>query len=165
VFWISNLASPWLSIAFLSGRVQRSRICATLSAIGCEIACVIGFYGQFLLNDYQRGPRGRGGSILTILATNLSGWLVFIAPWVAIAIAAGFTYGLLGWWRGRSMSAVAGALAAVPFLIEPWIWRNILGYSKGSWAPWIGELAIGVAISVWVLVAWRREQSLAVGSR
>ncbi|MEZ0089506.1 hypothetical protein [Streptacidiphilus sp. EB129] len=160
VLWVGNLASPWLALAFLCGWAcgwaQRSRLWASASGVAAEVACVVGFYGRFLLVDQHPGPRGQHTALPARVSDNLGQWLVFIAPWVLAALAAGTAYGLIGhlWGRGRRLPA--GLALGMPFLAEPWVWREALGYDQGSWLLCAAETAVGVAIVLAVLAAWRR---------
>ncbi|HZL06576.1 MAG TPA: DUF6518 family protein, partial [Coriobacteriia bacterium] len=46
VFWVSNLAAPWLALAFLAGWPQRSAAWGALAGVCADLACVVGFYLQ-----------------------------------------------------------------------------------------------------------------------
>src|SRR5512147_445910 len=48
MFWVSNLSSPWLVLAFLAGRSQRSKIWAVGAGALADVASIVGFYAQFL---------------------------------------------------------------------------------------------------------------------
>jgi hypothetical protein len=150
VFWVGNFASPWLALAFISGWPPRSRRWAAAAGVVCDIAGVVGFYGHFLFIDQYPGPRGQERAVLARVADNLNGWLSFIAPWVMVAFVAGAAFGLIGRWWEHSRSVLAGSVLGVAFLAEPWIWRFGRGYDHGSWVPWVGETAVGVAILLWV---------------
>jgi Family of unknown function (DUF6518) len=50
-FWIGNLSSPWAVLAFVAGWSQRSLIWAAVAGVAAEVACVAGFYSQFLVGD------------------------------------------------------------------------------------------------------------------
>ncbi|MGZ3583215.1 MAG: hypothetical protein ACXWQR_17085 [Ktedonobacterales bacterium] len=159
MFWVSNLSSPWLVLAFLAGWSQRSRLWAAGTGALADVASIVGFYGQFLfIGANPGGPLIRATPLVFPLVFwleyNLSHWLHFVAPWVLIAIVTGAAYGLLGYWWGRHRSIVAGALVALPFIAEPWLWRIYLGYYKGPLILWIAEVALGVALLVWVIRVW-----------
>ena len=153
-FWIGNLSSPWAVLAFVAGWSQRSRIRAPVAGVVAEVACVAGFYGQFLVGDVV-DPRRLGfidsTDALTLIGTAVSQWLVFIAPWVIVAIGAGVVYGLLGRWWGVSRSIVAGVALALPFLVEPVAWRVYVGFGQGPLVLWLVEVAVGIAILGWVI--------------
>ena len=52
---------------------------------------------------------------LTMLVwTMVSRWILFAAPWLLLAGAAGTLYGLIGAWWGRSRARLAGAALAAP---------------------------------------------------
>ena len=151
-FWVGNLSSPWALLAFLAGGSQRSRIWAAAAGVAAEIACVAGFYGQFLVGDVV-DPRRLGfidsADALTVVGTAVTQWLWFIAPWVVVAIGAGVVYGLLGRWWGESRSIVAVVAIALPFIVEPAAWRLYVGFGQGPPVLWITEVAVGIAILGW----------------
>jgi Family of unknown function (DUF6518) len=153
-FWIGNLSSPWAVLAFVAGWSQRSLIWAAVAGVAAEVACVAGFYSQFLVGDIV-DPRRLGfvdsTDALTLIETAVSQWLWFIAPWVVVAIGAGVVYGLLGrWWR-QSRSIVAGVALALPFIVEPAAWRVYVGFGQGPLVLWLVEVAIGITILGWVI--------------
>jgi hypothetical protein len=160
VFWVSNLATPWLVLAFLAGWSQRSWIWAAAAGVMVDVASIIGFYGQLLFIDQHplQMPLNSPTPIWVRLEYNLNGWLHFIMPWVLIAILAGVTYGILGYWWRRHRSIAAGALVGLPFIAEPWLWRVYLGYYKDPLILWIFEVAVGVVVLVWVTIAWNTFQ-------
>jgi hypothetical protein len=158
-FWVGNLSSPWAVLAFLAGWSQRSRAWAATSGVAAEVACVAGFYGQFLVGDLV-DPRRLGfvdsTDVLTLIGTAVSQWLWFIAPWVAVGIGAGVVYGLLGRWWGESRSIVAGVAIALPFIVEPAAWRAYVGFGQGPPVLWLAEVAVGIAILGWFVGRRRR---------
>jgi hypothetical protein len=145
VFWVSNLASPWLVLGFLAGRAQRSAARAAATAVLTEVTGLMGFYSHFLVlhtGDPAAPPR----TLLPRIVGNLEGWFAFVAPWLPAAIAAGVVYGLLGQaWR-RSRPLVAGLALAVPFVLEPWAWRLHTGFWEPPIALWFVETAVGLAL-------------------
>jgi hypothetical protein len=160
VFWVSNLASPWLVLAFLAGWSQRSWIWAAAAGVMVDVASIIGFYGHFLFIDQHplQMPLNRPTPLWVRMEYNLSAWIHFITPWILIAILAGVTYGILGYWWRRHRSIAAGALVGLPFIAEPWLWRIYVGYYKDPLILWISEVAVGVGVLVWVTIAWNTFQ-------
>lgn len=160
MFWVSNLSSPWLVLAFLAGWSQRSRLWAAGTGVMADVAGIVGFYGQFLFIDnyYMLAGRFRRSTstplMIQLVEYNLNGWLHFVAPWILIAIATGAAYGLLGRWWGRHRSIVAGALVALPFIAEPLLWRMYVGYYQDPLILWMAEVAVGVALLVWMIRIW-----------
>jgi Family of unknown function (DUF6518) len=152
-FWVGNFSSPWAVLAFLAGWSQRSRISAAAAGIAAEVACVAGFYAKLLFVDPDRLGLPRSTDALTLIGTGVSQWLWFIAPWVAVAVGAGVVYGLLGRWWGESRSIVAGVAIALPFIVEPAAWRVYVGFGQGPLGLWLVEVAVGIAILGWVVVA------------
>jgi hypothetical protein len=153
-FWIGNLSTPWAVLAFGAGWAQRSRLWSAVAGAAAEIACVAGFYGQFLVGDVV-DPRRLGfvdsTDAVTLVGTAVGQWLWFIAPWVAVAIGAGIVYGLLGRWWGQSRSIVAGVALALPFIVEPAAWRVYVGFGQSPLVLWLVEVAVGITILGWVI--------------
>ena len=153
-FWVGNLSAPWAALAFGAGWAQRSRLWAAVAGAAAEVACVVGFYGQFLVGDLV-DPRRLGfvdsTDALTLTGAAISEWLWFIAPWVVVAIGAGVVYGLFGRWWGESRSIVAGVAIALPFIVEPAAWRVSVGFGQGPLVLWLVEVAVGIAILGWVI--------------
>jgi hypothetical protein len=162
-FWVGNLSSPWAVLAFVAGWSQRSRASAATSGVAAEVACVAGFYAEFLVADPDRLGLPHSTAALTLIETGVSQWFVFIAPWVAVAIGAGVVYGVLGRWWGESRPIVAGVAIALPFIVEPAAWRVYFGFGQGPLVLWLAEEAVGIAILGWVIAErWPRGNS---GSR
>ena len=154
-FWVGNFSAPWAVLAFGAGWAQRSRLWAAIGGVAAEVACVVGFYAQFLVVDPDRLGLLRSTGLLTVIETGLSQWLWFIAPWVAVAMGAGVLYGLLGRWWGQSRAIVAGVAIALPFIVEPVAWRVYVGFGQGPLVVWLVEIAVGITLLGWVLVARR----------
>jgi hypothetical protein len=155
-FWVGNFSAPWAVLAFGAGWAQRSRLWAAIGGVAAEVACVAGFYAQFLTVDPGRLGFFRPTGLLTLIETGLSQWLWFVAPWVAVAMGAGVLYGLLGRWWGQSRLIVAGVAIALPFIVEPVAWRVYDGFGRGPLVVWLVEMAVGITLLGWVLVARRQ---------
>jgi hypothetical protein len=157
-FWVGNFSAPWAILAFGAGWAQRSRLWAAIGGVAAEVAIVVGFYGQFLVGDFADprkllGPAPYPG-LLPFIETALSQWLWgAIAPWLVPAIGAGVLYGLLGRWWGQTRSIVAGVAIALPFFAEPVAWRVYDGFGKGPLVVWLVEIAVGITLLGWVLMA------------
>ena len=155
VFWVSNLSSPWLALAFVAGWTQRSRTWAAVAGILAGIATVMGFYAGFLLVDGTPGPLGRSTPFLARIAHNVGPWLGLISHWLAFAVVAGLVYGLLGCWWGRSRSLVAGAAVCLPFVFEWSAWSLYGGHLPHPYVVWAVEAVVGATMLAGVIVAWR----------
>lgn len=155
VFWVSNLSAPWLALAFAAGWLQRSRAWAAMAGLVTDVAAIVGFYLHFLLIDPGPGPFGRPTPMLTRLVENMGSWLGFIAPWVAYAVVAGLTFGLLGHWWGRSRSLLAGVAVSLAFVLEPWAWAIHDGRLPHPYIIWIAEGCVGLVALLWVLATRR----------
>lgn len=159
-FWIGNFSAPWAVLAFAAGWSQRSRPWSAMGAAAGEVAIVVGFYGSGLVGEFADPERLLGlepyPGPLPFIETALGGWLGLAGPWMVLALAAGVVYGLLGrWWR-ESRAIAAGVAIALPFLVEPLAWRVYDGFLKGPLAVWAVEIAAGIALLSWVLLARRR---------
>lgn len=156
VFWVSNLAAPWLVLAFLAGRSQRTAGRAVATAVVTELGALMGFYSHFL-PLHTGDPAAAPKALLPRMTGNLDGWLAFLAPWLPAAVAAGLLYGMLGLvWR-RSRPPVVLAMLALPFLLEPWAWRLHQGFWEPPMALWVGETVLGLAVLGVVAVLAHRE--------
>ena len=120
VFWVSNLAAPWLALAFFAGRSQDLPVRAVFLGAVTDIACVVGFYLQFLrpLDPLSLGL-APSAPLPQVVSTAVFGWVSFAAPWFVVALIAGSAFGALGWWSGFSRSAVPAIVLAFAFLLEP----------------------------------------------
>jgi hypothetical protein len=144
VFWVANLSSPWLALSFLAGHIQRSARWAGAGGILADVSCVLGFYGGFLTLDPGRLGLSSSTPVVQVGAVSFGHWLVFIAPWVAFAIAAGGIYGVAGYWWGRARSLLPVAMVTIPFMIEPLLWRIRLGFLQRPIALWVIEASFGL---------------------
>jgi hypothetical protein len=149
VFWVGNVCAPWLALSFLSGVLQKRLGFAILAGILTDLACVVGFYWNFLF----LGPVALGMPASTPLPAwifrSFIAWVTFIGPWAAIAIGSGAIYGVLGrWWR-RSGTTAATIAVALPFLAEPPLWTF-----QGDQVPllfWIAETIAGIVIGAFLI--------------
>ena len=158
-FWVGNFSAPWAVLAFGAGWAQRSWLRAAIAGVAAEVAIVAGFYGQFLVGDFADprkllGPEPYPG-LLPFIETAVANCLSLAAPWLVLAIGAGVVYGVLGRWWGQSRSLVAGVAIALPFFVEPVAWRVFDGFLKGPLVVWFVEIAVGMTLFGWVLVARR----------
>ncbi|HKV84528.1 MAG TPA: DUF6518 family protein [Ktedonobacterales bacterium] len=155
VFWAGNFASPWLILAFLAGWSQRCLTRAAAAGAASDVAAVIGFYSAFLfLDQHPLPPRlHQSTSYLARAASNMGQWLGFITPWLVIAILAGLSYGLIGYWWGRSRSVIAGVLVGLSLVLEPLGWTVIEGRLPHPYSVWIVEVVLGMAVLLWIVVA------------
>ena len=159
VFWVGNFASPWLVLAFLAGWSQRSPIWAAAAGALADVAAVVGFYGSFLFLD-NLDPLQQSTPFLARAASNMGQWLGFVSPWLAIATLAGLSYGLIGYWWGRTRSVIAGVLVGLPFVLEPLGWTVIKGYLPHPYSIWIIEAVLGMGVLVWIIVAKNGHRAL-----
>jgi hypothetical protein len=156
VFWVSNLSSPWLALAFFAGTSQRTVRGGALAGALADIACVVGFYLHFLLLDDSAGPRGHGSALVTRLADNFSHWAAFISPWIVFAVVGGALFGVLGLrWRQRRSMAAGIALGAA-FAFEPVAWYVRNGSFESPVVIWLVELMFGLLVMALMFLYLRR---------
>jgi hypothetical protein len=51
LFWVGNFSAPWAVLPFIAGWAQRSWKTAALAGLLADLACVVGFYANFLTLD------------------------------------------------------------------------------------------------------------------
>jgi hypothetical protein len=151
VFWISNLAAPWLLLAFIAGAVQRRAGWAVGTAIITGLALVAGFYrlpSAFNPRWYEIGvdrdtPHGE------LVRTSLRHWLDVNTHWLVIAVIAGVVFGLLGHlWAHRGWPWT-GAAMGLAIAAEPLYWRFVADdyWPRPVWI-WPVEAVVGVLLAV-----------------
>jgi hypothetical protein len=148
VFWIGNLCAPWLVIAFVAGRYQRTWLRSAAAGMIATTGCVVGFYVHFL---FLGGPAAlglpRSTPFMPYASAALTGWLHFTAFWLITGVVSGALYGLLSQWWRRS-APLAGALAiGLPFVTEPELWTVREGNLRTPWALWAAEIGVGVVVT------------------
>jgi hypothetical protein len=150
-FWAGNLCAPWLVLAFLAGRFQRSWAVAVCAGVAADVACFLGSYA---------GEVAQTGSLRSYAVNK---------QWFYAALVAGSLYGALGWWWRRSRAVVPGLALAAGIIAEPAIWpaydRLIEGGPvKHDWALWAGEILVGLAAAAWFSRTGRRSTGPSAGS-
>ena len=169
VFWVANLAAPFLVLPFVVaswvGRRRTSGLAIPVS-LGAMTGAgmVAGFYG---LHRVGRDPAAGLDQVETLSGAYLRWLSTFVLgrpggiPWLTIGVGAGCVAGVLAWvWTQRG-SRWAGLLAVSPLLVEPlarivWGARGIPlagGYPRlsGNVAIWAAEAVVGV-VAVWLVV-------------
>ena len=156
-FWVGNFSAPWLVLAFVAGRTQRSLALGMLAGVLADVGCVVGFHLGFLtLDPLELGmPATSGG--WSVATTSFAHWIGFIARWLLAALLAGAAHGAPGWWWRRSRAAIAGLAVAAPFLAEPLPWPLRNGYYHGPWPLWAAEIVVGLAILAALRTRTRRD--------
>jgi hypothetical protein len=144
VFWLANLSSPWLVLSFLAGSIQLSFRWAVLAGLVADVSCVVGFYAGFLTLDRQRLGLEPSLPLIQVGLVSVSRWLIFIAPWVLYAVAAGGIFGVAGYWWTHTRSILSVAMVTVPFMIEPLLWRIKMGFFPEPASLWVIEVLVGV---------------------
>lgn len=169
VFWVANLAAPFLVLPFAVaawvGRRRESGLPATMSLGALTGAgMVAGFYG---LHRVGRDPSADPGHSET-LGGAYGRWLsTFVLgrpggiPWLTIGVVVGCAAGVLAWLWTRRGARWAGLLAVSPLIAEP-LARIALGargiplaggYPRlpGNVAIWAAEAVAGL-LAVWLVV-------------
>jgi hypothetical protein len=152
LFWLGNLCAPWLVIAFLAGRSQLNPLRAATAGLLAETACVVGFYAQFLFPGRRSLGLSDSTPFFHYALIDLLQWLGFVAPWLLIAAATGLLYGLLGFWWRRSAPPVAALAIGLPFIAEPGLWALRDHEFRGPAILWVAEVALGVGLTILLLV-------------
>jgi hypothetical protein len=152
VFWLGNLCAPWLVIAFLAGESQRDPLRAATAGLLAEIACVVGFYAQFLFHGRSSLGLSDSTPFFHYALIDLRQWFVFVAFWLVIAVTSGVLYGLLGFWWRRSAPPVAALAVGLPFIAEPGLWALRDHELRGPSYIWVAEVALGVGLIIFLLV-------------
>jgi hypothetical protein len=142
---VSLLSAPWLVLPFLAGWTQRSSRRAILLGLACTASALVG-YGLMTLSPVENAH---------LTARSVAA----LAHSEARVIVGGlFTGPLFGWFgqRWRTERAWIGALAAAAAVcLEP-LARTQAGSAIRFRAVWTAELAVGLAMSIYVLAAARR---------
>jgi hypothetical protein len=141
LFWIGNLCAPWLALAFVSGALQRRWPVALIAGVLVEIACVAGFYFDFLFHGPSALGLPDGTPLSEYLMPTIAHWLHFVTEWLIIGTGAGVVWGLLGHWWRKSAARAAAIAAVLPFLAEPTLWTI-----RGDQVPitlWTVEMLLG----------------------
>jgi len=150
VFWVSNLAGPWLVLAFVAGVAQVQVRWSIATAIATGLACVAGFYRlPHALNPRwqelgvdRATPRGE------LLRLSLSRWLDFISYWLLVAVIVGVILGLVGHLWAHRHWRWAGAALGLAIAAEPLYWRFV---ADGYWPTpiwiWPIEVFVGLALA------------------
>jgi hypothetical protein len=144
---ISLLSAPWLLLAFLAGWTQRDPTRAALLGLMCTASALLG-YGLMTLSPVENAQ-------LTVQSA-----AAFVLSESPVIIGGLFTGPLFGWFgqRWRTDRAWRGALATAALVcLEP-LARIAAGYAIRFRAVSIAEVAAGVAMAIYVVVAVRRDR-------
>jgi hypothetical protein len=142
---VSLLSAPWLLLPFLAGWTQRDARRAALLGLACSVSAFVG-YGLMTLSPIENAH---------FSVASASAFARSESPFI---VASFFTGPLFGWfgYRWRADHAWLGALVtAVAFCLEP-VARIPAGYEIRFRAVWIAEVAIGVAMVIYVAFDARR---------
>lgn len=171
VFWVGNLAAPYLILPAVAGATRRTRLRGAMLGALTGAAMVFGFYGFFGVGDvtYSQLELGFDVTPRDAMLEAYGDWFrTFLLgdpggrPWLAAALLAGGVMGALGHrgaWHG---SQAALAVAAAALILEPLVYLSganrlwgtpRLSLTAAIVAVWALELATGAALA-WL--AWRR---------
>lgn len=153
-FWIGNLCTPWLVIAFLAGRAQLSWAWSVLAGTAADLACVTGFYFRTFDLHARWGPNPNAAAPSAIV--QVQHFLQVNERWFAAAFLAGSLYGALGQLWRRTRSLAAGLALAGGFLAEPALWPLYNGFYKGPWSLWAAEIAVAIIVAGGFTLSSRR---------
>jgi hypothetical protein len=173
-FWLGNLGAPYLLIPFLAGAWRFGVVGAATAGGIAGAGLIAGFYDllgvadnsnismglPLATPDLERMVHGYVNWFGTFLIAEPVGF-----PWLTIAIVLGAGCGLLGFWWNARGSRVAGALIALPFLVEPIVYlfglnTRIFPAAPYAWYPgnvliWAAELVVGLVLLWWLVVRAR----------
>jgi Family of unknown function (DUF6518) len=149
---VSLLSAPWFVLAFLAGWTQRDPRRAAMLGFGCTASALVG-YGLMTLSPIENAE-------LTPQSV-----AAFVQSESRVMVGGLITGPLFGWLgsRWRTERAWAGALvAALAVCLEP-LARVSVGEAIRFRSVWIGELAIGLAMVIYVGAEARVAQARARG--
>jgi hypothetical protein len=166
VFWIGNLAAPYLVIGFVAGAwVARKAAAAAAAGALSVVAAVAGFYDILRIVTVTNLDEGlapdvpRWSAVLQSLGRWLSLMLWGNTPWLMIGVVVGLVTGLLGYrWRVRGGRLEAFAVGAA-LVVEPVVYLGKLNArvpglgaayaaSVHNVVIWGGEVLLGVVVVV-----------------
>jgi ABC-type transport system involved in multi-copper enzyme maturation permease subunit len=137
---VSLLSAPWLVVGFLAGYTQRDPKRAVLLGLLCTFSALVG-YGLMTLSPVENAQ---------ISGPAIAG---FIRSQSRVIVGGIVTGPLFGWFghRWRVDRAWLGALATgAAFCLEP-LAHNLTGLPIRSSTVLWGEVAVGVAIAVYIV--------------
>lgn len=143
---VSQMSALWLLVPFLVGGTQERSVRAALVGLVATFAALSGY----LLMGY--GPAE--GHPFTDVIHGASGWARSNVPWIVGGAVIGPLFGYLGArWRTRR-SALAAAVVAGSFLLEPLVRVATGRLLEPTWI-WAAEAFAGAALGA-VFIATRR---------
>jgi hypothetical protein len=174
VFWVGNLAAPYLIIGLFGGLAARKAGAAAAIGALSVVATVAGFYnlpriatatqvGEGLAPD---APRSQA------IAQAVSRWLSLMlwgsTPWLTIGVITGVVMGLLGHWWASRRSLIGWYVAGAALVAEPLAYatrlseRTLGAAHQMTWHNmmiWGTEFLTGLAfLAVALRVHWRRDR-------
>lgn len=172
VFWLGNLAAPFLAIPFLAGAWRFGRVLAMVAGLLAGVALVAGFYGFLFVGNVTNADLDLPVTLPArqVVIEAYRQWLANLVigdpsgtPWLTIAALFGAACGALGrlWATGRAWAA---APIAAAFLLEPAVYVLRIGgipltsrYAIDPWnvTVWTLEVLVGVALIVLTARRWR----------
>lgn len=169
VFWVGNLAAPYVVIGFAAGAwATRRALSAGITGAVCAMAAVAGFYDIFGIFTRPRERMGLPPTSSWWSAELQSyhqwfGLLIWgVPPWLTIALIVGLVAGYLGY-RSAVLRGRVGAYAvAAVLMLEPLVYLAkvvpVAGLDRYRESPhnvliWGGEFLLGV---VFLIIAARR---------
>ncbi|MFL5951203.1 MAG: DUF6518 family protein [Gaiellaceae bacterium] len=140
----SLLSAPWLLVAFVAGRSQRTAKRAVILGFVCTIAALVGYWAM-TLSPIE-------GAVVTL--RGVRGLLAGQSAYAVGGVVTGPFFGWLGYrWRRRDwVSALAVALV---ISCEP-LAHLAAGAAVSFDGVWAAEVAAGLAMALYVVVAARR---------
>jgi Family of unknown function (DUF6518) len=151
---ISLLSAPWLVLAFLAGWTQPTPKRAALVGFTCTASAFVA-YGLMTLSPVENAH---------LTAHSAAGFLRSESRVVVGGLVTGPLFGWLGN-RWRTERARLGALAAAGAVcLEP-LARDYAGQAIRFRTVWVGEIAVGLAMVIYVAAAVRTAQASSTPGR
>jgi hypothetical protein len=148
---LSGLSAPWLVLPFVAGWTQRGPRRAMLIGLVAVGAALLGYF-VMTVSPFEGVPPSRFGSALVAMASSNQLWIlggIVTAP----------LYGLLGrQWRVAGSWASAALLAGC-VILEPTA-RWAVGRLPVTNAVWLAEVAAGLCLAGYFLIARQRRRAL-----
>ncbi len=168
IFWIGNLAAPFVLIPFLAGAWHFRPVAASAVGALAGVAAVAGFYDLVAVARTTAVEQGLPTSTPTgtVIAQAYANWFRNLLlgdpggrPWLAVALVTGLIFGYLGYTWARKGSRLAASAVAAVFIVEPLV--HVAGHRYNlrplNLSIWGLEALIGVAGLAWV---WLRRVDL-----
>lgn len=159
IFWLGNLAAPYLVLPFLAGTWGFRAPVAVLAGVVTSCAGIAGFYQLHNVGDVTASQLDLPASMTArdVVLEAYSRWFsTFVlgqpggAPWLTIAAIGGGIAGLLGFLYAVKGVRLAAVLVACSLLVEPAVY--VAG--SGGGLPVLGRYSLASPnVLIWAVEA------------